>query len=337
MIFFRSDYSQGAHPLVLEALAKTNLEHWDGYGLDDHCFGAADTIKSLAGSPGAEVHFMIGGTPANYTSISAFLRPHEAVLASRSAHIYMHETGSVEARGHKVVAFDTPDGKLCPGHIEDALVEHEDEHMVKPKLVYVSDSTEIGTIYTKAELSALSETCRKNGMYLYLDGARLGCALTARGNDLTLPDIASLTDAFYIGGTKNGALFGEALVITNPVLQPEFRYVTKQQCGLLAKGRLLGVQFEALFKDGLYFELAGHSNRLANKLSDGIAAKGYDFLVDSPTNQIFPILPIKLVEKLEEKFFFYRWKPIDENNVCVRLVTSWGSQEQDVDSFLQYI
>ncbi|MCL1982329.1 MAG: threonine aldolase, partial [Clostridiales bacterium] len=161
--------------------------------------------------------------------------------------------------------------------------------------------------------------------------------LTARGNDLTLPDIASLTDAFYIGGTKNGALFGEALVITNPVLQPEFRYVTKQQCGLLAKGRLLGVQFEALFKDGLYFELAGHSNRLANKLSDGIAAKGYDFLVDSPTNQIFPILPIKLVEKLEEKFFFYRWKPIDENNVCVRLVTSWGSQEQDVDSFLQYI
>jgi threonine aldolase len=209
--------------------------------------------------------------------------------------------------------------------------------MVKPKLASISNSTEIGTIYTKAELTALSETCRKNGLWLYIDGARLGCALTAPGNDLTLSDIASLTDAFYIGGTKNGALFGEALIITNPKLKPDFRFIMKQQCGLLAKGRLLGVQFEALFNDGLYFKLAEHSNALANQLRNGISSKGYDFLVDSPTNQIFPIMPNALVEKLEEKYFFYRWKPMGEDKICIRLVTSWGSSEEDVISFLNDI
>jgi threonine aldolase len=206
--------------------------------------------------------------------------------------------------------------------------------MVKPKLAYISNSTEIGTIYTKAELTELSEICRKNSLYLYMDGARLGCALTASGNDLTMSDIASLTDAFYIGGTKNGALFGEALIIINPRLKPDFRFIMKQQCGLIAKGRLLGVQFEALFKDGLYFKLAEHSNALASKLRSGISSKGYGFLVDSPTNQIFPIMPKALVEKLEEKYFFYRWKPIGEDHICIRLVTSWGSSEEDVISFL---
>ena len=337
MIFFRSDYSQGAHPQVLDALIKTNLEHTDGYGEDAHCYKAADMIKKMIQKPDAEVHFFVGGTPANFTCITAFLRPHEAVLAPRTAHIYMHETGAIEARGHKVVNLTPIDGKISTVQIEKSLAEHEDEHMVWQKMVYISQSTEIGTIYSKAELTALSEFCRKNEMYLYIDGARLGCALTAPGNDLTLSDIASLTDAFYIGGTKNGALFGEAVVITNPALMPYFRYITKQQAGLLAKGRLLGVQFEALFEDGLYFRLAEHSNALAKKLRDGIAAKGYAFFVDSPTNQIFPIMPEALVEKLEEKYFFYRWQPMDDGQICIRLVTSWGSSEEDVASFLNDI
>lgn len=335
MIFFRSDYSLGAHPNVLKALADTNMEHSDGYGLDAHCFHAADMIRERIQNPEAEVHFFIGGTPCNYTSLAAFLRPHEAVIAPRSGHIYMHETGAVEATGHKILAQETPDGKLRPEQIDAMMVEHEDEHMVKPRLVYISNSTEIGSIYTKSELAALRKACDENHLYLYMDGARLGCALTAEGSDLTLPDVAALTDAFYIGGTKNGALFGEALVINNPALTEDFRYITKQQTGLLAKGRLLGVQFEALFEDDLYFKLASHSNRLANMLRDGIAAGGYRFLTDSPTNQIFPILPTPLVEALEEKYFFYRWKAMDERNTCIRLVTSWGTSEEDVQSFLR--
>ena len=337
MIFFRSDYSLGAHPQVLKALVDTNLEHSDGYGLDEHCYSAADMIKEQIGNPDAEVHFFVGGTPANFTCITAFLRPHEAVLAPRSAHIYMHETGAIEARGHKVINLASSDGKIRPNQVEESLAEHEDEHMVWQKMIYISQSTESGTVYSKSELTALSELCRKNDMYLYIDGARLGAALTAQGNDMTLRDIASLTDAFYIGGTKNGAMFGEAVVIMNPKLMPDFRYITKQQAGLLAKGRLIGVQFEALFKDGLYFKLAEHSNALANKLRDGIAAKGYGFWVDSPTNQIFPVMPLPLVEKLEEKYFFYRWLPDDGKNVCIRLVTSWGSTEEDVASFLHDI
>ena len=337
MIFFRSDYTQGAHPDVLEALVKTNLEHADGYGKDKFCESAADLIKKQIQNEEADVHFFVGGTPANFTLITAALRPHEAVISPQSGHIFKHETGAIEARGHKVLSHICDDGKLRPYHIEESLREHEDEHTVKPKLVYISNSTEIGTIYTKAELNELSKVCRKNDFYLYVDGARLGCALTAKGNDLTLPDLASLVDAFYIGGTKNGALFGEALVILNPKLKPDFRYIMKQQSGLLAKGRLLGVQFEALFKDGLYFKLAEYSNALANKLRDGISAKGYSFLVDSPTNQLFPILPKTLVEKLEEKYFFYRWQMIDDENICIRLVTSWGLQEDGVSSFLNDI
>jgi len=334
MIFFRSDYSQGAHPEVLKALTETNFEHADGYCKDVFCESAANLIKKQIQKVDADVHFFVGGTPANFTLIAAALRPHEAVIAPKTGHIFVHETGAIEARGNKIITHVTETGKLLPHQIEESLVEHEDEHMVKPKLVYISNSTETGTIYNKAELTALSTVCRKNNLYLYIDGARLGCALTSRENDLTLPELASLVDAFYIGGTKNGALLGEALVIMNPELQPDFRYIMKQQSGLLAKGRIIGVQFEALFKDGLYFRLAEHSNKLADKLRDGIAAKGYSFLVDSPTNQIFPILPKTLVEKLEEKYFFYRWKPIDDENICIRLVTSWGLDESGVTSFL---
>jgi len=337
MIFFRSDYSQGAHPEVLVALVNTNFEHADGYGKDKFCESAANLIKQQIQNVDADIHFFAGGTPTNFTLIAAALRKHEAVISPKSGHIFMHETGAIEARGHKIITHVTETGKLLPRHIEESLLEHEDEHMVKPKLVYITNSTEIGTIYTKAELTELSKTCRKHGLYLYVDGARLGCALTAKGNDLTLPELASLVDAFYIGGTKNGALLGEALVILNPELKPDFRYIMKQQSGILAKGRIVGVQFEALFKDGLYFKLAEHSNRLADKLREGITAKGYSFLVDSPTNQIFPIMPKKLVEKLEEKYFFFRWKPIDEENICIRLVTSWGLNENGVTSFLSDI
>jgi len=337
MIFFRNDYSQGAHPKVLEALINTNLEFSDGYGEDDHCRNAADLIRAETGIPDADVHFFVGGTPANFTTIAAFLRPHEGVIATRASHIYTHETGAVEATGHKIITVTSDDGKLTPAHIEEAMLEHEDEHTVKPKMISISNSTETGTVYSKAELTALRKISKEKDMYLYIDGARLGAALTAEGNDLTLKEVASSVDSFYIGGTKNGAMFGEAVVITNPKLKTDFRYIMKQQCGILAKGRLLGVQFEALFTDGLYFALAGHSNSLAKKLRDGIAAKGYGFLTNSPTTQIFPIIPLKTVEKLEEKFLFYRWKPIGEKDVCIRLVTSWGTKEEDIESFLKEI
>ncbi len=337
MISFRSDYSQGAHPKVMEALAATNLEHTDGYGEDAHCKNAAAMIRRLVGREDCAVHFMIGGTSSNITLIAAALRPYESVIAARSGHIYFHETGAIEATGHRVLTAEGENGKLTPALVERALTEFQDEHTPLPRMIYLSQSTEIGTLYDKAELTALREVCDRHGLYLYLDGARLGAALTAEENDLTLRDLGKLCDAFYIGGTKNAALFGEALVILRPELNDHFRWMIKRQGGMFAKGRLIGVQFEALLEGGeesVYFSAAAHANAMAKRLREGMEALGVSFLGRSPTNQQFPILPAPVVRELEKEFFFYEWAPEEEGRIPIRLVTGWGTTEEEVDAFL---
>lgn len=269
MYDFRNDYSEGALPEVLAALSATNLEGNIGYGADDHCARAAALIREQCACPGADVQFLVGGTQTNFTAICAFLRPWEGVICAATGHVNGHEAGAVEATGHKLLQVRTgPDGKLTPAHILPILEECESEHVVKPGLVYISNATESGMVYTKAELSALSACCRENGLLLFLDGARLGVALAAAGNDLSLPDLSRYCDAFYIGGTKNGALMGEALVIVDPDLQPGFFRLKKQRGAVLAKGWLLGVQFEALLKDGLYLRAAQNAVDTAQHLQD---------------------------------------------------------------------
>mgnify|MGYP000351444209 CR=1 FL=1 len=335
MYSFRNDYSEGAHPQVLQALTDTSAVQTVGYGMDPYCQAAADTIRRLCAAPDADVHFLVGGTQVNLVTIDAFLRSYEAVIAAQTGHVSTHETGAIEATGHKVCTVESPDGKLTPALVESVLAQHNGtEHMVLPRLVYISDTTEIGTIYTKAELTALRRCCDAHGLVLYLDGARLGSALTSPDNDLTLPDLAALTHAFTIGGTKNGALFGEALVLTRPM--PHFRWHMKQRGAVLAKGRLLGIQFQALLEDGLYFDLARHANQLALRLRDGIAALGYPFPVDSPSNQQFPVLPNAAVQKLQELGYEFEIDHVvDADHTCIRLVTSWATPESAMESFLR--
>lgn len=335
MIHFRNDYSAGAHPAVLAALAQTNLDLTAGYGCDRYCEAAADTIRRLCVCPGADVHFFVGGTQVNTTSLSAFLRPYEAVVAADTAHICVHEAGSIEHNGHKVIHCPSPDGKLTPDMLYAAAASHSSEHMVSPRLAYLSNTTEVGTVYRLEELRALRRACDKTGLLLYCDGARLASAMTAPGADTTFSDYAALCDAFTIGGTKNGLLFGEALVITTPALQPGFRHCMKQQGALLAKGRLLGVQFSALLDSGLYLELAAHANRLAGRLTDGLRALGVPLLADSPSNMVFPILPNAAVRALEPGFTFEVQQPMAGDRTCIRLVTGWSSSDGDVDALLE--
>ncbi|MFL0268165.1 threonine aldolase family protein [Candidatus Clostridium radicumherbarum] len=334
MYSFKNDYSEGAHPRILNALLESNMEQVEGYGEDPYCIEAAELIKKKIGREDIDIHFMPGGTQTNLTVISSFLRPHEAAIAANTGHILVHETGAIEYTGHKVISIASSDGKLTPSLIKPALEAHTDEHMVKPKLVYISNSTEIGTIYSKKELEELSKFCRENKLYLYVDGARLGSALCSEANDIKLSDMGSLVDAFYIGGTKNGALIGEALVICRDSLKEDFRFFIKQKGAMLAKGRLLGIQFLELFKNDLYFGLAKHANDMANILKEGIKKAGYGFLIDSPSNQIFPILPNKLIEKLLKNFTFYVWEKVDEENSAIRLVTSWATNREYVLEFL---
>lgn len=337
MISFKNDYSEGALPEIMEALVQSNLESTVGYGMDEYCARAAEKIKKSICQPDAEVHFLVGGTQANQTCISAFLRSYEAVIGVKTAHINVHETGAIEATGHKVVAVEGKDGKVTPQDIRAAVAYHEDEHMVKPKMVYVSDSTEIGTIYYKKELEEISSCCRELGLYLYLDGARLGSALTAEGNDLTLQDIGALTDAFYIGGTKNGALFGEAVVLVNPELQREFRYSIKQHGGMLAKGRLLGIQFDCLFTDDLFLKAAAHANRMAMKLKKGFTDCGVSFLADSVTNQQFPVFTEEQTEALNREFLFERNGKTEDNKNVIRFCTSWATKEENVEYLINTV
>ena len=335
MIRFECDYNTGAHPAILQRLLETNEEQTPGYGEDPYCESARKRIRALCQNETVDVHFLMGGTQTNLTVIAAVLRPWQGVLCADTGHINVHESGAIEATGHKVCAVRSPDGKLTPELIEFVLSEHNgSEHMVAPKMVYVSDSTEIGTIYSKAELTALRECCDKHGLLLFLDGARLGSAFTAPENDLTLPDLAALTDLFYIGGTKNGALMGEALVVNTP--NDHFRWHMKQRGAILAKGRLLGVQFKALLENGLYFDIARHANEMAYRLRDGMAALGYEFPVASPTNQQFPVLPNTVLQQLQDKGYAYELDHVvDDEHTCVRFCTSWATPVEAVDQLLQ--
>ena len=334
MFYFKNDYSEGCHPRILDALTCTNLEQTVGYGLDEHCANAAALIKKAIGCPSADVHFLVGGTQTNLTAVSAFLRSHHCVLAAATGHVNVHETGAIEATGHKVVTRPTPDGKLTPALVQDMVDEHTDEHMVKPALVYISQSTELGSVYTKGELEELHACCRKNGLLLYIDGARLACALTSPACDVTLADLPDLCDAFYIGGTKNGMLFGEAMVIVNDTLKEDFRFLIKQHGGMLAKGRLLGIQFEEQFRDGLYLELGAHANRCAQRLQEGLEERGYPLFQHSPTNLVFPILTPEQLERISTLALFEPWAHLPDGRTAIRLVTSWATDPQTVEAFL---
>ena len=337
MIFLKNDYSLGAHPRVLQALTDTNMTLTDGYGIDPFCDGAADMIREMIDCPEAYVQFLTAGTQTNQTALAAFLRPHHSVISPSTGHVCVHETGAIEATGHKINHVPTTDGKLRPEDIDAVMAEHEDEHYVKPAIIYISNSTETGLIYTKAELIALREKCLEHGLLTYIDGARLAMAMTAPENDLKLEDLPKLCDAFYIGGTKCGAMFGEALVIVKKELQEDIRWLVKQRGGMIAKGRLLGVQFQALLKDGFYFELGAHANRLAKRLADGISAKGYEFAIPPQTNMLFPLFTKEKVEELRENVMFEGWQYPSETHAAIRLVTSWGTTEEEVDAFLDLI
>lgn len=337
MYSFKNDYSEGAHPRILETLLRTNLEQSEGYGKDTYCEQAEKLIKDKLNNQEVDVHFISGGTQTNLIAISSFLRPYEAVISANTGHIYVNEAGSIEATGHKVIPIDVEDGKLRKEDILLVLTKYSNEHVVKPKLVYISNSTEIGTIYTKSELENLSQVCKENNLILFMDGARLGSAITCRENDLTLEDISKLTDIFYIGGTKNGALLGEALVICNKNLQDDFRYNLKQKGAMLAKGRLLGIQFIELFKDDLFFEIGKHENDMADILREGINNLGYDFFVNSPSNQIFPILNNSVLNELEKYYGFSIWEKIDENRSAIRLVTSFATKKEVCEEFIKVL
>lgn len=341
MIRFNCDYSEGAHPKVLEKLIQTNLEQTAGYGVDPYCQKAAGLIKEKCKRQDVDVHFLVGGTQTNTIVISAALRPHQGVISAYTGHINTHESGAIEAVGHKVLALPSTDGKLTACQIHTSYTEHISdvnyEHTVQPKLVYISNPTEIGTIYSKEELFSISEICRKDGLLLYMDGARLGYALCAEDNDLDLPTITELCDAFYIGGTKIGALFGEALVICNNSLKKDFRYIIKQRGGMLAKGRLLGIQFLALFEEDLYFDMASHANKMAILIKEAFAKKGYSFLITSTTNQQFPIVPNTVLSKLKESFEYSFWQKIDDNHSAVRFCTSWATELSDVQKLIEEI
>lgn len=334
---FRNDYSEGAHINILNALVKNNLKQEDGYGQDSHCKKAADIIREKINNKKADIHFVSGGTQANLIIISSILRPYESVICAESGHINVHETGAIEATGHKINTIKKDDGKLTVNDIKEVLEYNQSEHMVKPRLVFISNSTELGTIYTKKELSDISEFCKENNLYLHLDGARLGSGLASRENDLTLEELSSLVDIFYIGGTKNGALLGEAIVINNDNLKDCFRYNIKQRGGLLAKGRILGIQFEELFKEDLYFKLAKHANEMAYKISDELEKLGCEFLTKPMTNQVFIILKNDIIEKISKQYDFNIECKIDDNKSAIRLVTSFATDEEKVNEFITYM
>ena len=333
MLHFRNDYGNGAHPKVMEALCKTNLELTVGYGMDPYCQKAADLIRQLCACPQAEVHFIPGGTQANKTALGAFLRPWEAVIAADSGHIQVHESGAIEHNGHRIFTVPAVNGKITAQQVRTLCLAYcHDETSPAPKVLYISNTTELGTVYSKEELLQLRQVCDEFGIYLYCDGARLACAMAV--SDAGFADYAAACDAFTIGGTKNGLLFGEALVITNPALMPSFRRCLKQQGAMLAKGRLLGVQYVAALEDGLYAELAGYSIKAAQRLSSGLRTLSIPMLIDSPSNQLFPILPNSVVQALQQEVAFEIWSVVDEDHTCIRFVTAWHTTEQEVDALL---
>lgn len=336
MQYFHNDYNEACHPAVLKKMQENMGKQMSGYGEDSACESAAAIIRRLCNKDSLAVHFLVGGTQANLTVIAAALRAHQSVLCAASAHIHAHETGAIEATGHKIIALNAKEGKITGAQIRNAMQAHladpSREHTPKPKLVYISNPTELGTIYSLAELQEISDACRENSLYLYVDGARLGYGLAAKGNDISFSDLARLTDVFYIGGTKVGALFGEAVVISNPAIAEDFRYVMKQRGGMLAKGWLLGLQFEALLEDGLYLRIASHADALADKIRETLAELEYPMLVDGVTNQIFPILPDELLNRLQQEFTFTEQERIDDSHRAVRFCTSWATKEEAVNA-----
>lgn len=336
MILFHNDYSEGCHEAILQRLVKTNDQQTPGYGEDGYCMAAAEKIRKRCGREDLGVHFLVGGTQTNLTVIAAALRPHQGVIGAASAHIHVHETGAVEATGHKVLTVPSSDGKLTAAQVESTVLEQRDsgaaEHMVQPKMVYISHPTELGTLYSCQELVQLRDICDRYGLYLFLDGARLGYGLEAAGNDVALTDIARLCDVFYIGGTKVGALFGEAVVIGNPAINEDFRYIIKQNGGMLAKGRLLGLQFDTLFADDLYFRLGAYADRMADQIRGVLSELRVPLLVENTTNQIFPILPDAALDVLAKKFTFTEQERVDETHRAVRFCTSWATKQENVDA-----
>lgn len=333
MLFFRNDYGNGAHPAVMDALCKTNLELTEGYGVDAYCKQAIDRIRALCECPNADVHFLPGGTQVNKTAIGAFLRSWEAVIAADTGHIQVHEAGAIEHNGHRLFTAATPDGKLRPEQIDQLCSAYQQEETSpEPKLVYISNTTELGTVYTKDELRALRAACDKWGLYLYCDGARLAAAMAVSDTDFA--DYAAFCHAFTIGGTKNGLLFGEALVITEPQLMPSFRRCMKQQGAMLAKGRLLGVQYCAVLENDLYRQLGRQAAQTAKLLSDGLSALGVPMLIDSPSNQIFPVLPNETVAALEQSVSFEHWSAVSDTHSAIRFVTAWHTTKEEVESLL---
>lgn len=338
MIRFNCDYLEGAHPRILEKMLETNFVQTPGYGEDEYCERAREIIKEKCGTPDAYVQFLVGGTQTNLTVIASILRPYQGVLSASTGHINVHETGAIEATGHKVLALPSETGKITAAQVQEFYDAHwadeSHEHIVQPGMVYISHPTENGTLYTKEELKALYETCQKLGLPVFLDGARLGYGLMSEGSDLNWEDIAAYTDVFYIGGTKVGALFGEAVVITNPALTKDFRYMIKQRGGMLAKGRLLGIQFMTLLEDGLYEEIAGKAVKQAMRLKEAFLEKGYPLLYDSYTNQQYPIMSNSQLEQLREKYSFEMWEKLDEEYSAVRFCTSWATKDEDVESLI---
>ena len=338
MLHFDTDYMEGAHPEVMKRLLETNLEQTAGYGCDSYCAEAKQMIMRACGLTTGSVHFLVGGTQTNATVIDGLLRRHEGVMCADTAHINVHESGAVEASGHKVMTLPAVDGKIAAEDVDTFITQfYRDEtyeHQVAPGMVYISYPTEYGTLYSREELESLGTVCRKHNIPLYIDGARLGYGLASEAADVTLEDIARTADVFYIGGTKVGALFGEAVVVCRDGLLNHFFPLIKQHGALLAKGRLLGVQFGALFNDGLYLKIARHAVRLAMKLRRAFEAKGYRMLIDSPTNQQFVVLPNETMDRLSRTATFEVWGVRGETETAVRFVTSWATREEDVDKLI---
>ncbi|MBR2937690.1 MAG: aminotransferase class I/II-fold pyridoxal phosphate-dependent enzyme [Oscillospiraceae bacterium] len=335
MLYFNNDYNEICHPAVLKKMTQSEGIQNPGYSMDECCARATALIRQKCAAPNAAVHFLVGGTQTNLTVIAASLRPHQGVISADSGHINVHETGAIEATGHKVIGVPAPDGKVRAEQVARIVDNHrlsEDaEHIVQPKMVYISNPTEYGTMYSLAELEALSALCKEKGLYLYVDGARMGYGLAAKDNDITLPDYARLCDAFYIGGTKVGAMFGEAVVIPNPSIAEDFRYLIKQRGGMLAKGWLLGLQFEALFEDDLYMRISAHADKLADQIRKTLADLGYALYLPGTTNQVFVTLPDSLLSELGKEFTFATWEKADENSTTVRFCTSWATAQENVD------
>lgn len=341
MIYFNSDYLEGAHPSIMKRLMDTNMAQSVGYSEDEYCAAAREKIKAACEAPDADVHFLVGGTQTNTTVIASILRPYQGVIAPTSGHINCHETGAIESTGHKVLALPTDNGKITAQQIEEYYLWHHTspdfEHIVMPGMVYISYPTEGGTIYSKAELTAIYETCQRCGLPLYIDGARMGYGLMSDECDLTLPELARLCDVFYIGGTKVGALFGEAVVVMNPALKKDFRFFMKQRGGMLAKGRLLGIQFDTLFTDDLYLKISRHAIDMAHQIREIFVSAGYPLLFDSPTNQQYPIMLDSELAEIGKNFGYEYWERVDETHSGVRFCASWATTQENVDALREAV